>query len=271
MTQAFDEYVRVAYAGKAEAYARSYASLCAAPAGELLDAAEVTAGTALLDVGTGTGTVARLALNRGARVAAVDAERSMVETTRAHVPDVRLGSLPDLPFLDGAFDAVVANFVVNHVADPVASLAGMARVARPGGTVAVTIWSGTSTAASTFFGDAMEAAGVPQAAAPRLDPAHDFARTRDGLAGVLSAAGLDEVAAREVFWVHRVDPEVWWSGPASGVAGMGWQFGRQPAEAVERIKTAYDRIVAPHRAADGLLEIPVTAILAGGRVPAATA
>lgn len=55
-----DLHERRAWAGKADAYARSFAKLCAHPVGELLDPAAVGAGTRLLDVGTGTGTVARL-------------------------------------------------------------------------------------------------------------------------------------------------------------------------------------------------------------------
>lgn len=129
----FDAFEREAWAGRAEAYARSFGMLCAHAVPKLLDAAGVGAGVRVLDVGTGPGTAAALAVRRGAEVCAVDAEPSMVERATRAVPeaDVRHGLLPGLPFADGEFDAVVANFVLNHVGHPAAALADLRRVAAP--------------------------------------------------------------------------------------------------------------------------------------------
>ena len=54
----FDAYERRLWAGRATAYERGFARLTAHTAEPLLDAAGVTAGTRLLDVGTGPGVVA---------------------------------------------------------------------------------------------------------------------------------------------------------------------------------------------------------------------
>jgi hypothetical protein len=70
----FDDHERQRWAGRASAYERSFAPLCAHPAGPLLDAAGVAAGDRVLDVGTGTGMVAALAAARGGQVVAVAAE-----------------------------------------------------------------------------------------------------------------------------------------------------------------------------------------------------
>ena len=121
------------WAGRAHAYAASFARLCAHPVERLLDAAEVGAGTYVLDVGTGTGTAALAALARGARVRAVDADAGMVAVARAAGVEARVAVLPELPFLDGEFEAVVANFVVNHVGRPRAALAELRRVLKPAG------------------------------------------------------------------------------------------------------------------------------------------
>ncbi|TDC15378.1 class I SAM-dependent methyltransferase [Streptomyces sp. 8K308] len=161
-TTAFDESERRAWAGRAAAYAAGFARLCAHPVPRLLDAAEVGRGTRLLDVGTGTGTAALAAVGRGARVTAVDAEPSMVELAARAAPDVdvRLAALPNLPFEDGEFDAVVGNFVLNHVGRPRAALAELRRVARPGGRLALTVWAVPAGPGQTLLGRAVAAAGV---------------------------------------------------------------------------------------------------------------
>ena len=101
-TTSFDANERTAWAGRADAYAATFGRLCAHTASELLDAAEVFAGARVLDVGTGPGTVAAAACARGAEVAAVDAEPSMVELARRAAPAARveLGMLPELPYRD---------------------------------------------------------------------------------------------------------------------------------------------------------------------------
>lgn len=137
----FDESERLMWAGRGAAYARSFAKLCAYPVAQLLDAAEVGPSMRMLDVGTGPGTVAAAASARGATVGAVDAEPSMVELAMQAAPaaDVRVAALPALPFGDGEFDAVVANFVLNHVGQPRVALAELRRVVRPNGWIALTI------------------------------------------------------------------------------------------------------------------------------------
>ncbi|MBP0459325.1 class I SAM-dependent methyltransferase [Streptomyces montanisoli] len=264
MTGEFDAHERRMWTGAAKAYAGSFAALCAATAGPLLDAAGVRDGARVLDVGTGPGTIAVAALARGAGVVAVDAEPSMVELAAANAPgaDVRHGVLPELPFPDGSFDAVVANFVVNHVEDPWAVLTELRRVARPGGRLAVTVWHATANEAMSLFNQALDEAGVVR---PSYPAPMSFARTAEGLRGLLDQAGLDEVAGSELAWTHREDPEVWWSGPAGGVAGIGRVLSEQTPEMYARVKAAYDKLAAERLDGDGLIGLPAVAVLASGR------
>jgi SAM-dependent methyltransferase len=51
--------------------------------------------------------------------------------------DGRVADVQDLPFRDGSFDVVVANYVLHHVPDPARAVSEMSRVLRPGGTVVV--------------------------------------------------------------------------------------------------------------------------------------
>lgn len=265
MAGEFDAHERRMWAGAAEPYAGSFAALCGATAEALLDAAEVGAGTRVLDVGTGPGTVAAAALARGAAVVAVDAEPGMVALAAANAPgaEVRQAVLPQLPFPDGSFDAVVANFVVNHVEDPSAALAELRRVVRPGGRLAVTIWRGTTNEAMFLFNLALDEAGVERPVYPTLPV--NFARTAEGLRELVEQAGWSEVVGRELAWTHRADPEVWWSGPAGGVANIGLVVTGQTPEMFARVKAAYDRLAAERVAEDGLIDLPAVALLASGR------
>jgi SAM-dependent methyltransferase len=110
--------------------------------GAVLDAAQITPGTRLLDVGCGAGLLALLANLRGAQVAALDASASLLAIARARIPaaDVREGDLELLPFADSSFDAVTAVNSIFYAEDMVAAMRELSRVVRPGGRVVVTAW-----------------------------------------------------------------------------------------------------------------------------------
>ncbi|MEU4088011.1 class I SAM-dependent methyltransferase [Streptomyces aureus] len=264
----FDESERLAWEGRADAYAGGFARLCAYTVPALLDAAGVGEGTRVLDVGTGTGTAAVLAGERGAKVAAVDAEPDMVARAALAAPaaDVRLAVLPGLPFDDDAFDAVVANFVLNHVGRPRQALTELRRVTRPGARVAATVWAVPSAAGQALLGRAVQAAGVTRPDhVPSLAPEDDFPRTERGFAELLGAAGLTDVVCDAVTWEHRTTAEEWWSGPAAGVATIGRIVTSQPPEVIALIKGHFASLSAEFAAPGGELVLPHTALLAHGR------
>ncbi|WP_330305040.1 MULTISPECIES: class I SAM-dependent methyltransferase [unclassified Streptomyces] len=264
--ETFDAIERTMWDGRAEAYAASFARLCAYPVGALLDAAEVTAGTYLLDAGTGTGTAAMAARRRGARVRAVDADAGMVAAARAAGVDARLAALPELPFADGEFDAVVANFVLNHVGRPRAALAELRRVLRPGSRLVLTLWSARRGAGQDLLVRACEAGGaVPPAGLPRRDPAEDFARTPEGLAELLEEAAFTAVESTELEWDHRATVEEWWGGAAAGVATIGLVVTSQEPETVVRIRQEYERLSGEFADGGGRLALPHVALLAHAR------
>jgi SAM-dependent methyltransferase len=264
---AFDASERRAWAGRAAAYAGSFAGLCAYPVPRLLDAAGVRRGVRLLDVGTGTGTAAVAACARGARVTAVDAEPGMVAFAARAAPaaGVLLAALPGLSFADGEFDAVVGNFVLNHVGRPRVALAELRRVTRPGGRVAVTVWAAPAAPGQALLGRAVEAAGVTRPAhLPALAPEDDFPRTERGLAALLGEAGLADVACETLRWDHRATPEEWWSGPAAGVATIGQVVTGQPPPVVAAIRARFDALSAEFADPGGVLVLPHAALMAAG-------
>jgi len=94
----------------------------------------------VLDVATGTGLVAAALLARGFRVTGLDQSPGMLAAARArfagHVELVE-ASADALPFPDASFDHLTFTYLLRYVDDPGATLAELARVVRPGGTVAM--------------------------------------------------------------------------------------------------------------------------------------
>lgn len=93
----------------------------------------------VLDVATGTGLVAAELVRRGFRVTGVDQSGEMLARARQRFGgSVELVESPaeSLPFADASFDHVTVTYLLRYVDDPGATLAELARVVRPGGTLA---------------------------------------------------------------------------------------------------------------------------------------
>src|SRR5437868_7477629 len=97
-------------------------------------------GDTVLDVATGTGAVARELIRRKrCTVVGLDQSPEMLAEARGRLgPEVKLveGTADRLPFPDASFDALTFTYLLRYVADPAATLRELARVVRPGGTVA---------------------------------------------------------------------------------------------------------------------------------------
>jgi SAM-dependent methyltransferase len=100
-------------------------------------------GRRVLDAGCGTGYLSRQLAGRGAIVTGIDISPRMIAIACEASPDLdlRVDSCTTLRTVDdGAFDAVVANYVAMDVPDLPATIAAFHRVLRPGG-IAVLIFS----------------------------------------------------------------------------------------------------------------------------------
>jgi demethylmenaquinone methyltransferase/2-methoxy-6-polyprenyl-1,4-benzoquinol methylase len=97
-------------------------------------------GDTVLDVATGTGAVAReLLAQKRCTVVGLDQSPEMLAEAHRRLPaDVRLieGTADALPFRAGSFDALTFTYLLRYVPDPPATLRELARVVRPGGTIA---------------------------------------------------------------------------------------------------------------------------------------
>jgi demethylmenaquinone methyltransferase / 2-methoxy-6-polyprenyl-1,4-benzoquinol methylase len=94
----------------------------------------------VLDVATGTGAVVReLQRQKGCKVVGVDQSPEMLAEARRRLgPELELveASAEHLPFPDASFDALTFTYLLRYVADPPVTLRELARVVRPGGSIA---------------------------------------------------------------------------------------------------------------------------------------
>ena len=119
----------------------------------------------VLDVATGTGLVAAELLRRGHAVTAVDQSPEMLDVARRRLGgSVELVESPaeSLPFDDASFDHLTVTYLLRYVADPGATTAELARVVRPGGTVA-SLEFGVPGGAARPLWDAYVEVGLPLA------------------------------------------------------------------------------------------------------------
>ncbi len=105
----------------------------------LVSCVPVGADDRVLDVATGTGAVAAELLRTGCRVVGLDQSPDMLAVARRRLPpqvELVQGHADRLPFPDGSFAALTFTYLLRYVDDPAATLRELARVVRPGGTVA---------------------------------------------------------------------------------------------------------------------------------------
>ncbi|GAA1487784.1 class I SAM-dependent methyltransferase [Brachybacterium sacelli] len=251
------------FRGVAEAYRRSFATLCAGAIPALLEA--TAPGTDLLDVGCGTGDLALAAVDRGRRVTAVDPDPEMIAIAGALAPEASVleAGAPALPLADSSTGAITANFVVNHVPDPRSTMRDLARVAAPSAPIALTIWPAVPGPHLAAYGEAARAAGAVAVPSTRLAPELDFPRSPDGLATVAKEAGLHVERAEELRWTWRIAADDLMAGIAGGVAGPGRmhlaQTDRVRADIEARARELWSEYADD--ADGGRLAFPVTAAL----------
>ena len=116
----------------------------------VLDAVMVGESERVLDVGCGTGVLARAAVERvgkAGRVAGIDPNDGMLAVARRLGPEVAwsTGVAEQLPYPDASFDRVVSQFALMFFMDARAALAEMARVLAPGRSVAIATWTSLDT------------------------------------------------------------------------------------------------------------------------------
>ena len=156
-------------------------------ASHLVQFAGVIDGDDVLDVGSGTGSLAAAVstVAPSSRIVGIDRSEPYVAVARArhhsHRMRFAVGDAQRLPFDEGNFDRTLSLLILNFVPDPEKALTEMIRVTRPGGTVAAAVWD---------YGEGMEMLRVFWDEAIALDPRaeeNDERHMRLSRAGELAA------------------------------------------------------------------------------------
>jgi SAM-dependent methyltransferase len=161
------------------------------------DAGMLIPGDRVLDVGCGTGVLARAAADRVAadsQVTGFDLNEGMLAVARGLRPgiDWRQGDATNLPFPDESFDVVMSQFALMYFPDRTAALKEMARVLTPGGRLAIAVWGPYERAMGYVILTEIARRRCGQAAADVLTAPFALG-SKDELLDLFQAAGIAEV------------------------------------------------------------------------------
>jgi len=252
---------------KATNYAAAWGPITGRAVDCLLDAARVEPGNQVLDLASGPGYVAAAACRRGAVAIGVDIAESMVSLAQQLYPEVafRRSEAEKLPFPEGSFDMVVANFLINHLAAPEVALAETSRVLRPGGRAAFTVWDSPDQARfMVVLLDAVATVGAPPPSElPAGPPIFRF--SEDGeFERLLTGAGLKQPDVRRLAYQHHfASSDALWNCLVLASVRLGAVVLSQPHLTQQLIKRQFERNLQPYRNDTGFT-LPVSVKLGVG-------
>ncbi len=244
-----------------EAYDRFMGCYSRPLAADLVTWLEVSSGERAIDVGCGPGALTGVLVEvLGAdHVAAVDPSAPFVEACRARFPgvDVGPGTADSLPYDDDTFDLAAACLVVHFMPDPVAGLAEMARVTRPGGRTAAAVWDLAGARAPMWpvwaAFDVVRPGGLAEQQLP--------GGAEGDLLRMFEEAGLRDVETVEIpVTVTHASFEEWWEPYLRGVGPIGEELASlDPADRLRVRDLCRDRLGA------GPFDLTAVAYAARGR------
>lgn len=261
----FGAWERAAWDVRAAPYAASLGELTRGSVPALLDAAGVSAGDRVLDVGTGPGFVALAAAERGAVVTGVDQSAAMLRIARGTGVVAVAASVEHLPFEDRAYDAVVAGYLLNHLPRPERAVAELGRVLRSGGRLALTVWDlPDANPALGLFGPIVTELGLLGAVPPGPDPAR-FAGEAE-LERLFTHWG--QVVIQRVRWTVSVEPGAWFDAIADATPRTGAVLAQAAPEQRAQARQRYVEVARASYGVDsGRVQLPAGAVLCAASRP----
>ena len=266
MSDAIRAFEHAGWQQAAETYAGAFATATRQFIPDILAAADVTRGQAILDVACGLGFLTQAADDAGARATGLDFSGAMLSVAVRLHPTLRFdrGDAEALPYEDQSFDAVVSSFGIHHAPNPINALKEAHRILRPGGHLAFATWTEpANNIAWKLVFDAVRAYGDPTAS--KAPPPGGGLTSQTACLDALTRANFQQGRVVRIgkTWHHK-DGAALLEALKSGTARMAALIGAQTEDALTRIAQAIDEAATPYRDATGLA-IPIAAYLVTGR------
>ena len=253
----------------AAGYAQHLADLMSQAIEPLLDAAGVATGMHVLDLCCGPGHASDAIRRRGGMPLGVDFAPEMVALAQQRWPGLafEVGDAENLAQPDRSCDAAVMNFGLLHLARPEAAMGHIARVLKPGGRFAFTVWAtpADSVGHRIMLG-ALNAHGTMEVGLPAGPPLFRFADPQE-CAALFAGAGLADMTFSKL--QLRLDvpaPDGLFDAFTAGAVRVAIILARQSPEALAKVREAV-RAASAEYGRDGMLGIPMTSVLVSGRKP----
>ncbi|MCA0869736.1 methyltransferase domain-containing protein [Seohaeicola saemankumensis] len=252
----------------AAGYARDFARAADMVVPALVDGCGAAPGQEILDLCCGHGNVTRALLATGAKVTGLDFSPAMLEMARRNAPgatyvqgDAMATGLPS-----GRFHGVTMGFGMPHVPDPPKAIAEAARLLRPGGRFAYSVWCGPGVeSALVYVFQAIADHGDPSITLPPGPGANDYADPAIAFPA-LTAAGF-QPPRREIVHSHwqTGDPAAPYDFFLNGTARGGALLRPQPPECARAIRQAVVDQVLEHHGSGPVWTIPIPAVVISAR------
>jgi SAM-dependent methyltransferase len=211
---------------------------------ELVATAGVGPGDRVLDIGCGTGVVARLAATRtgaAANVTGADVSADMLEAAARFAAKAGLAEIAwlecdaaDMPLPDAAFDIALCQQGLQFMPDKPGAMAEMARVLTPGGRLALSVWKTRSPLGAAFttvldrhFGAGTTAPWEMVYSLGNRDILHELAK---------GAGFRDAHVVLDVKFIRHPDPKAFITGALAGSPLAGTMADLPPAEHAELVE-----------------------------------
>jgi SAM-dependent methyltransferase len=262
------EFERRSHDQLAGSYCDFFTSVTTLAAEPLLDAAEVTSGTRVLDVATGPGSLIAAAVHRGAQPVGVDLSSKMIELAWQRYPSIEFheADVERLPFPEAAFDAAICSFGLGHFPRPEAAIAECLRTLKQGGRIALAWWDDfRKQRIQGLFREAVAEIGLAPSA--DIPPGHSSQRFCDGaeFRRLLCEAGLADIRLEDHRTTHLVESaSVLWRGGLGSMVQTGAAIRAQTGETQEAVRRAFERRAQEYACKEGL-RIPIAFRVGSGR------